>query len=130
MTTLDFDDSEIYELLLTICAQYQVDPSASIESENFFRNLLAQYKSSSDIESLSKWLSEQIDHWFVALGKRPKWVQSSEWQFLDGIPAVFVGQIDVSTEDNERASKVFHDDTSFYVFIGKKKPPIVIMQQY
>ena len=130
MTTLDLDDSETYDLLLKICAKYQVDPSVSLESENFFRNLLAQYKGSSDGESLSEWLSEQIDHWFVALGERPKWIQSREWQFIDGIPAIFAGQIDVSIQGNERASKVFHDDTSFYVFIGKKKPPIVIMQQY
>jgi len=130
MTTLDFDDSQTYELLLKICAQYQVDPSASLESEKFFRNLLAQYNGSSDVESLSEWLNEQIHHWFIALGERPKWIQSSEWQFIDGIPAIFAGQIDVSTEENERASKIFHDDTSFYVFIGKKKPPIVIMQQY
>jgi hypothetical protein len=130
MTTLDFDDSQTYELLLTICAQYQVDPSASLESEKFFRNLLAQYNGSSDVESLSKWLSEQINHWFIALGERPKWIQSSEWKFVDGIPAIFAGQIDVSTEGNEMVPKIFHDDTSFYVFIGKKKPPIVIMQQY
>jgi hypothetical protein len=130
MTTLDFDDSQTYELLLKICTQYQVDPSASLDSEEFFRNLLAQYKGSSDVESLSEWLREQINHWFIALGERPKWIQSSEWQFIDSIPAIFAGQIDVSTEGNEMASKIFHDDTSFYVFIGKKQPPIVIMQQY
>ena len=127
---LDFDDSEPYKLLLTVCSQYQVDPSVPLESEKFFRNLLAQYNGSSDVESITTWLNEQVSHWFIALGERPNWIQSSEWQFIDGVPAIFAGQIDVSAQNSEVASKVFHDDTSFYVFIGKKKPPIVIMQQY
>ena len=130
-----FDDpetynSETYKLLLSVCSQYQVDPSSSLESESFFRNLLSQYNGSSDTESITGWLSEQIAQWFIAIGERPKWIQSSEWQFIDGVPAIFAGQIDISTQNNEVASKLFHDDTSYYVFIGKKKPPIVIMQQH
>jgi hypothetical protein len=128
--SLDFDDSKTYELLLKVCSQHQVDPSASLESEQFFRNLLAQYNGLIETESITHWLNEQVVHWFLALGERPKWIQSCEWQFVDGVPAVFAGQIDVATQNSEVASQIFHDDTSFYVFIGKKKPPIVIMQQY
>jgi hypothetical protein len=128
--TLDFDDLETYKLLLSVCSQYQVDPSVPLESEKFFRELLAKYNGAKDKDSVATWLNEQISNLFIALGERPRWIQSCEWQFIDGVPAIFAGQIDVSTQDSQMASKVFHDDTSFYVFIGKKKPPVVIMQQY
>ncbi len=123
-------NSEAYKLLLAICSQYQVDPSASLESEKFFQKLLSRYNGSLDLESMTGWLNEQIAQWFVAVGERPKWIQGCDWQFIDGVPAIFAGQIDVSIKNSEVASSIFHDDTSFYVFIGKKTPPIVIMQQY
>ena len=128
--TLDFDDLETYELLLGVCSRYQVDPSVPLESEKFFRELLSKYNGAKDKESVTAWLNEQISNSFIALGERPRWIQSCEWQFIDGIPAIFAGQIDVSAQDSKKASQIFHDDISFYVFIGKKKPPIVIMQQY
>lgn len=127
---LDFDNLETYKLLLSVCSQYQVDPSVPLESEKFFRELLVKYNGAKDNESVTIWLNEQISNSFIALGARPRWIQNCEWQFIDGAPAIFAGQIDVSTRDNQMASQVFHDDTSFYVFIGKKTPPIVIMQQY
>ena len=127
---LDFDDEDVYGLLLEACYSYKVEPSMSLESEAFFRDLLTQYTGSLDAENLLIWLKERIEQSFVALNKRPEWIQSSEWPFIDGQPAIFAGQIDISLQDNKIASQLIHDDTSFYLFIAPKKQPIVITQQY
>ncbi len=127
---MNFDDPETYRLLIGVCRGYGVDPSVPIESEFFFRNLLREYAGSGDQEDFSAWLEKQVAAQFIALGERPRWIQSSEWPIVDGEPSIFVGQLDVSLQDNEAASKVFHDDTSFYIFLAKKRPPVVVMQQF
>ena len=45
------------------------------------------------------------------IDRSPEWIQEAEWQFADGKPMVFVGQIDVP-----HAKGVFHDDASFFIF--------------
>ncbi len=127
---LNFDDIETYELLIAVCSRHNIEPSMSVESEAFFRNLLTEYAGSVDKESISAWLDQEIAKQFIALNGRPRWIQSPEWPIVDGTPAIFVGQVDVSLKGSEAASKVFHDDTSFYIFVIKKRPPIVVMQQF
>lgn len=126
----DFDDPEIYQVLLDICKPCSVDPSSSLESENFFRKLLAKYEGDHDLESLSDWLESQISQHFIAVMERPRWIQDPEWPFVDGEPLVFVGQIDLSVLDGGVVSRLYHDDTSLYVFAGWKVRPIVIVQQF
>lgn len=127
---LDFKDLETYKLLLRVCSHHDIDPSASPETKKFFTDLLSTYEGNSNSESITAWLNEQVSQRFIALEKRPEWIQSEEWPIVDGEPAIFVGQFDVSTSNNNAASKIFHDDTSFYIFVVKKRPPIVVMQQY
>lgn len=128
--TLDFDNSGIYELLLKVCSPYGVDPSSSVEAENFFRKLLEQYTGDTAPDHLSSWLSNQITEHFYALASRPRWIQSPNWPVKDGIPMVFVGQIDISVKGTGTAMKIFHDDTSFYVFVDRQGRPKVIVQQF
>ena len=117
---LDFDNLETYELLVGVCSQHEVDPSVPLESEKFFRALLSKYDGAEDTESVTSWLDDQISRSFISLGERPRWIQNYEWQFVDGAPAIFVGQIDVATQDSEIASQIFHDDTSIYVLSRRR----------
>jgi hypothetical protein len=126
---LNFDDYEIYMMLVDVCKTYAVCPSSSLESENFFRHLLTQYAEEADPANISQWLQEQITKYFIAVGERPKWIQNPEWPFADGKPMIFVGQIDLSVQ-NEVVSKIYHDDTSLYLFVGQKVRPVVIIQQF
>lgn len=126
----DFDDPDTYELLLKVCSDYQVDPSMSIESENFFRNLLSQFHDTENDTVLEDQLRNQIAGAFIAVEDRPRWIQGAEWPFMSGQPMIFVGQTDISIQANPGASKYFHDDTSFYLFISLKKGTEVIIQQF
>ena len=126
---LDFNDIETYLLLVKICNKYDADPSVSIESEEFFKDLLSQYSGPLAQESVEAWLEEQIQQLYISVGARPKWIQGSEWPFANGKPMIFVGQIDLFSQEREIIN-LFHDDTSLYVFIGKKVEPVVILQQY
>lgn len=127
---LNFDDEDTYNLILSVCRPFGVDPSVPIESEAFFRKLLTHYSGNSDDASISGWLRQEIEKHFIALGARPRWIQSPEWPFANGEPMIFVGQIDLSVQEGKPAAGFFHDDTSLYVFVGKKVPPVVIMQQF
>lgn len=127
--TLDFDDEQIYKLLLRICKRHSVSPSSSLEAEKFFREMLSEYKKTLDIDEITSWLHEKLHEQFVSMNERPKWLQDAEWPFFDSQPMIFVGQIDWHVNDNELISETFHDDTSFYLFISKNHQPVVITQQ-
>ncbi len=120
-------DREIYSLVAEVAREYGADPTVPIESEEFFRNLLANYDG--PIEGLQEWLAEQLPKYFIAIGERPRWLQGAEWPFDNGSPMVFVGQIDILAESENFPAELFHDTTSFYVFIGRKYPPVVVIQQ-
>jgi hypothetical protein len=79
-----------------------------------------------DDTNVVAWLESSIPQHFLALRKRPEWLQNPEWPFADGKPMIFVGQIDLPKAD---APNVFHDDTSLYVFVGAKTRPEVVIQQ-
>lgn len=126
---LDFNDLETYLLVVDAGTRHGVDPSSSLESERFFRELLAQYSGELDKESVSNWLENQIQIHFLVVKDYPKWIQASEWPFADGKPMIFVGQIDLFSQERE-IIKVYHDDTSLYVFIGANVEPVVVLQQF
>lgn len=126
---LDFDDHEIYELILKISIPLGVDPSSSMESENFFRDLIKKFEGEYDEVRINAWLKQQILNQFLAIHDRPRWIQNPEWPFSNNKPMVFAHQIDLSVKDSIVA-KLFHDDTSLYVFLGRQHSPIVIMQQF
>lgn len=127
---LSIDDSETYELLLDICSSFDIDPQASIEIEAYFRDMLSEIPKGTEDRRIREKVSLRLKDDFVALGKPPAWIQGSEWPFQGDKPMLFVGQIDISAGSSDLASDYFHDDASVYVFLGKKGPAKVIVQQY
>lgn len=97
-------------LLFKLGSKYGVDPLSSIECEQYFINLLKQ------CENISKnkkedFLRETIATNFISNTSIPNWIQSAEWQFDQGKPMVFVGQIEFEVNRDGRTST-----SSFYVF--------------
>ncbi len=119
----DFDDPFIYNVLLNVCCEYRVDPSSSIEMENFFRNLLLNYESRND---LTKWLQETLSKHFISINSQPQWIQGAEWPIFNGKPMIFAGQINLPSSNLD----FYHDDSSLYVFIASESEPVVVFQQY
>lgn len=129
----DFSDDDVRLLVDNVCHIYGTNAFVSPEADVFFQHLLDQYQGQQDdYESLKKWLHKKIPEVFVALGERPKWIQDARWPFFEGEPMIFVGQIDISVQGDNPALKMFHDDTSFYVFINRTGVRVteVIIQQY
>lgn len=124
---LNFDHDNTYFLLISICKEFGVDPSTSIESEEYFRELLKNYTGHDDEASIRFWLREKVSQNFVSITERPNWIQGSEWPVVEGKPLMFVGQIDIDVPND---AGVFHDATSFYVFTDSHTTPVVVMQQY
>src|SRR5258708_6396915 len=128
---LNFDNPDIYKLVVEVSQGLAIDPDISEESEQFFRRLLSDYTGSIDTNAVIRWLKQQIPIQFVALGDRPRWIQGAEWPFANGQPMIFAGQIDLTKSMGEQViPNFYHDDTSLYVFIGYKVEPIVILQQF
>lgn len=128
---LDYDDPDIYSMMLEVTEEFGSDPDESDESELFFRKLLSTYIGPKDVAAINEWLKQQLATHFVALSERPRWIQAAEWPFANGKPMVFAGQIDLTHSMGEHVVPgYFHDDTSIYVFVGQKVEPTVIMQQY
>ena len=129
---LAVDNPDIYSLLIEVCKPYGVDPSASIDAEEFFRNLLSAYDGFDDATIIAAWMDDQVSRNFVSLSARPRWIQECERAYHEGRPMIFVGQIDLNQAERERVvPTLYHDDTSFYLFVARARvPPVVVMQQY
>lgn len=98
------------DILIDLGQEFSFDPTSSIESEKYFIKLLEKYKEYNNDE-LKKVLKEVLKKDFKLLNEQPDWIQDPEWQFNNGVPMIFVGQIEV-----KQNRKVFHDDAIFYVF--------------
>lgn len=57
-----------------------------------------------------------IKEYFICMDKHPKWLQEPDWPIVDNIPAMFLGQLDIS--------KLKHDTTYLYIFWDKKQTDI------
>jgi hypothetical protein len=127
---MNLDDLDVYRVLIRVCNRYTATTAFGNYRE-FFDNLLSQYHGASDLGELEAWLDQKIPELFLAFGKRPEWIQDSDWAFVNGQPMIFVGQIDISLSENPEAAKLFHDDLSFYIFLpqdgGQSK---VVIQVY
>lgn len=127
--SFDFDDLPTYLLIIETCFAFDIDPSPSLEMEQFFRELVRSYEGEASASAFQAWLAEQLPKYFVCLGERPRWIQGAAWPVQDGKPMVFIGQIAVSIQDSPVAAQRFHDDTSFYVFLGKHDGLNVVVSQ-
>ena len=123
---LTMDDFHTLILMINTAEPYGVDPRGSIEAERYFAKLLQQYDGPQDDASFSDWLRQEISERFISITDKPRWIQNPAWQFANEQPMIFAGQIDISQKD----FPFYHDDTSLYVFIGRKVPTEVVIQQY
>lgn len=62
-------------------------------------------------KQFSDWLKRIIKERFIYLKTPPRWLQSPDWPIENGIPLIFVGQLDVT--------KLYHDTSFVYVFFDK-----------
>jgi|GEM_PF-1869953 len=118
------EELELVNLVYNITAPYAVDPYCSKEMEEFFQGLLSQYYG--DIKELPAWLDEKVQQSFIAINERPRWIQNPDWPMANGKPMIFVAKLDIAKND----LNIYHDDVSFYVFIGENVEPRVVTQIY
>jgi hypothetical protein len=123
---LTLDDTHTLIIVTEAAEPYGVDPRVPIEAETYFTKLLLRYDGPQEDTALSDWLKQQISEQFISITEKPQWIQNPEWQFANGQPMIFAGQIDIS----RKSFPFYHDDTSLYIFIGRKVPPKVVIQQY
>jgi hypothetical protein len=95
-------------VVLSVCAEHGVDPTSSSQSEIFFAEVVRN--AHENRVDLSDAVRDSLVQ-FRSVSEPPSWIQNPDWQFADGRPMVFVGQIKVSAQ-----AGCFHDDASFYVF--------------
>ncbi len=98
---------EILEILYSLGREFSFDPLSSVESENYFIKLLNEY----DGIDLKEWLRNTVLKRFLFIENKPEWIQGPEWQFSNGKPMIFVGQINLPPQKTK-----LHDESMFYVF--------------
>lgn len=127
----NINNSDTLRTVLNVCSDLgdlDIDPKMSKESLEYFDRLLNEYGRLPANQGFTKWLKNRLIKDFIALDYYPRWIQNPEWPIYEGTPMIFIGQLDI--KNNERTRHYFHDDTSIYVFIDKKSPPIIVFQQY
>lgn len=104
---------DILEILLELCKEAGVDPLSSMESEAYFCELIKKY--SGNKSEIRQYFEKMIKREFKFMKERPVWIQGKEWQFYNGKPMIFAGQIDTFVNKNG-----FSYGISFYVFWDSK----------
>lgn len=99
----------IYEGLLAAVSIVGADMTS--ECEEFLLDIRSEF-SGTDLEFV-EYVRANVQNWFRCLSSYPEWIQNAEWQFHNGKPMVFVGQLDVPV-----SMKLFHDDAAVFVFIS------------
>ena len=97
------------ELLYELCEELDIDPLSSSESENYFYSLLSAYQGKK--EELEPYLKGQIKKDFKFLKEMPEWLQGQDWQFHNGKPMCFVGQMEAKVNQDGHIHSLM-----FYVF--------------
>ena len=98
------------KILLQLGKEFAFDPLSCNESEKYFIKLLEKYQDYND-NDLKDLLGTAVAKDFQVVDKKPEWIQDPEWQFNNGNPMTFVGQLE--TKHNKIR---LHDDAIFYVF--------------
>ena len=98
--------------LFDILSPYGVDPSFPEECSRFFEKIIEKFD---DKDDCLDYIRANVGSWFRTLTKVPDWIQSEDWQFVNGEPMIFVGQINI-----EPYPRLFHDQAAFYLFWDAK----------
>lgn len=64
----------------------------NIDSERYFLNAINTIDCN-DVRDLMLQLEPKIRKDFVCLNEQPEWIQDSDWQFNEGKPMIFIGQL-------------------------------------
>lgn len=115
---VEYDNLEVLRLLTKVCRKYKASSDYPIEAKEFHSSLLKEYDGEYDMKQLKTWLEERLAKYYIALKKRPRWIQSPDWPFYEGKPMTFIGQVDIVVRKDDITERYFHDDISFYLFIG------------
>lgn len=89
---------EFLGVLLTLGREFGFDPLASVELEDYFSNLLANF--TGKVEHFDDWLRPQLAESFRYVTCPPSWVQGGNWQVYQGRPMLFVGQVSSTKTPN------------------------------
>ena len=65
---------DIFELLLELGNEMGIDPFSSIESENYFRELLKTY--SGNKNEVKRYFEDTIKRDFQVMKEKPRWIQT------------------------------------------------------
>ena len=93
------------------CLMLKAQPSWLAVPSAYLSDVLKD-KVGTDKELVS-YLKETLKQNFKFLKKPPQWVQSPAWPIHDGVPLLFVGQLDVSA--------LYHDHTQLFIFFDNNK---------
>lgn len=102
---------DVYAELIALMMDVAALPEEPAEAEEFLSKYVESFDGSK--EELLADLRERTKGWFRSLVSPPRWIHNPAWQFLEGRPMWFVGQIDVP-----RGAGAFHDEASVFVFIA------------
>lgn len=100
-----------FDVIQSVGAKYGIRPDVPIESEGFFRELVAKY--SEPDADFPFWLDKELPGLFRCVLERPEWLQTPEWPIFQGRPMIFIGQIHYPFGSNQ----IFSNDSSYYVFL-------------
>lgn len=98
------------KILLQLGKEFSFDPLSCSESEKYFVKLLEKYQEKNNID-LKDLLRTVIEKDFEVVDKKPEWIQDPEWQFNNGRPMTFIGQLEIKQDKLK-----LHDDAIFYLF--------------
>ena len=104
---------DMLELLLGLGKDMGIDPISSDAMESYFFTLWKQF--SGDKRERQGYFERAIKRDFKVMKEYPHWLQETEWQFHNGKPMIFVGQLDATIRRDGGLYGV-----SFYVFWDEK----------
>lgn len=113
MKKLQMELDDIFEELLVLVTDYGAQVDVPIESEQFFTTLIEEFHGT-QAEFLS-FVRDNLPLWFRSVPEHgPSWIQEAEWQFHDGKPMLFLGEIPIP-----KSAGLFHDDAAVFVFLSE-----------
>lgn len=114
---------DVLDILYELGEEFYFDPLSSIESENYFINMISNYQESDN--ELETYLREQVKKDFKILEEAPEWIQNADWQYNNGKPMCFVGQIE--TQSSQKGCSY---GMTFYVFWDMETGETKVVTQY
>ena len=100
---------DVYADLIRLVSEIGAQVDVPVESECFFGDWASSFNGTH--EEFLRYVKDNLSEWFKCVGSPPEWIQAPEWQFSQGKPMVFVGQVSVSA-----GTGYFHDEARFYLF--------------